>query len=224
MQSLRFIFLLFLSALTIWMPSTSFLVHAAPSETITWAIKYDANDTSLGLYARFCDSKNETQGEAKSLKIAVSPWKTTKLCVDLLNQLDQEATIHVSFVDAKKDDVGWVIGCSAEDTRWVFWQYVSGYEVTYKVPAFSFQRIEPEIKMPASSAGTIYWCVSVYNDKVYGEKIKKSWMTTLVRNALAMEVFVDSKVDVGLELSAVEDIDGYNLVSEPMHISKQTNG
>jgi hypothetical protein len=193
-----------------------------PSKTITWAIEYDPTSTNLWLYARFCDVEVATQWEKKSLKIAVSPWKTTKLCVDVLNQLDQEASVHIGFVDATKD-ANWIIWCAAEDTMWNFWQYISWYVTVDKVPAYSFKRIQPEIKMPASAAGTVYGCITVYNDTVYRWVQWKSSMPTLIRNWLPMEVFVDTKVDVGLELAPVVWGMGTNLASDPVFVAKQAN-
>ncbi len=124
------------------------------------------------MYARFCDSTVEEQGKATRTKIVVSPGKTYDLCIDLLNLLDEESSMHVSFVDGQKDQNG-NLGCEEESRKAVFGQYVTGVDESVTIPANGFKRVTAKIKMPASAAGTVYGCVAVYNNTVFGNVQKQ---------------------------------------------------
>lgn len=142
--------------------------------------------------------------------------------MDLLNLLDEESSMHVSFVDGQKDRNG-NLGCEEESRKAVFGQYVSNVTDSYTIPAHGFKRITAKIKMPASAAGTVYGCIAVYNNTVFGNVQKKGGVSTLLRNAIPLEMFVDTKVDVGLELAPVQNAIE-NLVSDPMFVSKLSDG
>ena len=46
----------------------------------------------------------------------------------------------------------------------------------------------------------------------------------IVHNTIPFELFVDSKVAVGLELAPVRDIAGENIVADPVFVTKQADG
>jgi hypothetical protein len=127
-------------------------------------------------------------------------------------------------LDGVKDPQWGTLSCNFTNNWAVFGQYVTGYESVYTIPANSFKRISPTITMPKSAAGTVYGCVSVYNEEIYQKTIAKWWVSMIVHNTIPFELFVDTKVAVGLELTAVGDIQGTNMVQAPAFVTKQADG
>lgn len=179
-----------------------------------FAGSWDRITTGQGMFARFCDETKEEKGASKFVRMVVSPGKTANLCVDLLNNNDVPYTMHVAFLDGYKDTVSDAMWCDNWSSK--FWQYVTGYDTFHTIPANSFKRINVNIKMPVAAAWTVYGCVSVFNEDVWQAALKLGGVTTLLRNTIPVELFVDSKVEVGLELAPVRETQGDNLVSDPV--------
>lgn len=180
----------------------------------TWDVEPPRRSTGEWMFVRFCDVNVEAQWTSKYAKLAVSPGKPAEICIDLLNKNEVATMMHVAMLDGFKEPGNEVLWC--DNGSEAFGKYVTGYDTFYTLPPKSFKRIIVQVKMPASAAWTVYWCVSVFNEDVWQEKLKKGGISTLLRNTVPVELFVDSKVEVGLELAPVKETQGDNLVSDPV--------
>lgn len=138
--------------------------------------------------ARYCNDPNNPQ--TKSLFIDTETWKPETICIDFINSANQEAIIWINFVDGTiTDSSSQSKACLAEWQKENFWQYVSNYPTSVRIPANSTERVTADLLFSGWYAGASYGCLTFF---ALDEHQDSSWsaLTVLARVWSFIDAFV----------------------------------